>query len=68
METGMEEETYSKIIFIIIGAMAIVVMIIILDIMTGGNLFSSLLCSMVWWLPFSGSNLVPYLNCGSIPL
>ena len=67
METAMEEETYNKAIFIIMGILGLIILIAVIDIMTGGTLFRSLVCSMLWYLP--GNNLLPaYLNCGSIPL
>jgi hypothetical protein len=68
METAMEEETYSKVIYIIIGILALIIFIIVLDVMTGGTLFSSIACAMVWYMPFSGSVLSGYLGCGGIPL
>jgi len=68
METAMEEETYSKVIYIIIGLLAIVITIVILDVMTGGRLFSKIVCAMVWYLPFGGSVMAGYLGCGGIPL
>jgi hypothetical protein len=68
METAMEEETYNKVIYIIIGILAIIIFIFVLDVMTGGTLFSSIVCAMVWYLPFSGSVLSGYLGCGGIPL
>ena len=68
METALEEETYSKVIYIIIGVLTIVMIIIVLDIMTGGDLFRSLVCAMVWYLPLTGSVLAGYLGCGGIAL
>lgn len=68
METELEEESYNKIILIIIGILVIIISVVLLDIMTGGSLFSSLVCMMVWYLPFSGSVLSGYLGCAGIPL
>jgi hypothetical protein len=68
METAMEEETYNKVVYIIIGILAIIIFIFVLDVMTGGTLFSSIVCAMVWYLPFSGPIVAPYVGCGGIPL
>ncbi|MFH0929441.1 MAG: hypothetical protein V1818_03740 [Candidatus Aenigmatarchaeota archaeon] len=68
METAMEEEAYTKVVIIIVGILAVVLFVALLDIMTGGTLFRSLICSMVWYLPLTGTNLVAYLNCGAVPL
>lgn len=68
METALEEETYSNVIYIIIGILAIVITVIILDVVTGGTLFRSIVCAMVWYLPFSGSVLAGYVGCGGIAL
>jgi pheromone shutdown protein TraB len=67
METAMEEETYSKVIYIIIGILALIIFVIVLDVMTGGTLFSSIACAMVWYTPFN-SVVAGYLGCGGIPL
>jgi hypothetical protein len=67
METGIEEEVYKKVIYIVIGVLAVIVFIILMDTLTGGNLFKSLVCSILWWMP-SGSVNVGYLGCGAIPL
>jgi hypothetical protein len=68
METQMEEETYSKIIYIIIGIITVILFIIILDIMTGGRLFSTLVCSMAFYIPLTGGVLSHYLGCGGVAL
>ena len=68
MEAELEEETYHKVIYIIIGVLEIIIMIAILDLMTGSNLFKSIVCSMVWYLPFNGNILPGYLGCSGIPL
>jgi len=68
METAMEEESYNKVIYIVLGILAIIIFIFLLNIMTGGNLFSSLVCGMVWYLPLSGPLLTNYLGCGGIAL
>jgi hypothetical protein len=65
METAMEEETYGKVILIIMGILSLIVFIIVIDVMTGHNLFKSLSCSMLWYL---GSLLPGYLNCGGIAI
>ena len=64
----MEEETYNKVIYIIMGILAIIAFIFVLDVMTGGTLFSSIVCAMTWYLPFSGPPITPYIGCGGIPL
>jgi heme/copper-type cytochrome/quinol oxidase subunit 4 len=68
METALEEETYSKVIYIIVGILAIILTVVILDVMTGGSLIKTLVCGMVWYLPVSGSVLAGYLGCGGIAL
>jgi hypothetical protein len=68
MDYALEEETYNKALYIVIGILALMVMIAVMDIMTGGSLFKSLVCAMVWYLPFTGSTLTAYLNCGAIPI
>ena len=67
METDMEEQTYSKIMYIIIGILAVIVLIFVLDLMTGRKLFQSLTCAILWYMPF-GRTLVGYLNCQGVPL
>jgi len=68
METEMEEETYNKVIYIIIGIFAVLIFIIILDVMTGGSLFKDIVCSIVWYLPFSGPLLPGYIGCSGVPI
>ena len=68
MEFEMEEETYSKIVIILIGILALIIFAVLLDIMTGGTLFRSLLCAIAWYMPLTGPNLAAYLNCGAVPL
>jgi len=68
METALEEETYSKVIYIIIGILALVITVIILDVVTGGTLFKSIVCAMVWYLPVTGGVVAGYIGCGGIPL
>jgi len=63
METEVEEETYSKVIYIVIGILSVIIFIIILDVMTGGNLFCTLVSSIVFYIPISGSTLAHYLRC-----
>jgi multisubunit Na+/H+ antiporter MnhG subunit len=68
METQIEEETYSKVMYIIIGILAVIVFIIILDVMTGGSLFRTLVCSIVFYIPLTGPVTSTYIGCGGIPL
>jgi predicted membrane channel-forming protein YqfA (hemolysin III family) len=63
METEMEEETFSKVIYIVIGILTVILFIIILDIMTGGSLFCTLVGSIVFFIPLTGSVLAHYLKC-----
>jgi hypothetical protein len=67
METGMEEQTYSKVMYIIIGILSVIVLAFVIDVMTGGSVFRSLTCSILWYMPF-GRTMVGYVDCGSIPL
>ncbi|MFH1229386.1 MAG: hypothetical protein V1678_03100 [Candidatus Aenigmatarchaeota archaeon] len=68
METALEEETYEKMIYIVIGILVVVVTIVIMDLMTGGTLFKNLVCAIVWYLPLSGNVGASYVGCGGIPL
>jgi hypothetical protein len=68
METALEEETYEKMIYIVIGILVVVVTVVIMDLMTGGTLFKDLVCAIVWYLPLSGTTLSPYIGCGGIAL
>lgn len=63
METEMEEETFSKVIYIVIGILTVILFVVILDIMTGGNLFCTLVSSIVFYIPLTGSVLAHYLKC-----
>jgi hypothetical protein len=67
METAFEEETFHKIIYIILAILCIILIIVILDVMTGGTLFGSIVCMMVWYLPITGPTLTPYL-CSGVPI
>jgi hypothetical protein len=67
METEMEEETYSKVIYIIIGILVLIILAAVMDVMTGGSLFGDLVCAMLWHMPFNP--LLPgYTGCGGIPI
>ena len=68
MVTEFEEETYSKIVFILLAILVVIMFIFILDIMTGGRLFQSMLCMIVWYVPVVGPQLPGYLECYAIPL
>jgi len=68
MEAEFEEEIYTKIMLIVVAILVIIVLVFILDIIVGGTLFKSLLCSIVWYLPFTGRQLPGYLGCQAIPI
>ena len=68
METAVEEETYSKVIYIIIGILALIVFVMVLDILGGGHLIRNLTCAMVFYLPLTGTPLSAYLGCGGIAM
>lgn len=67
METAVEEETYGKVIYIIIGLLSLIVLVIVLDILTGGHLINTLVCSMVFYLPVTGTSLAGYIGC-NVPI
>jgi hypothetical protein len=67
METEMEEEAYSKIIYILVGMLGIIIIGIVLDVMMGGHIIGSLCSSMTWYLPVTGPLTTMYVDCSKIP-
>ncbi len=64
----LEEETYSKMVFILIAILVVVTFIFILDIITGGTLFQTILCMVVWAIPGVGRQMPGYVGCHAIPI
>jgi hypothetical protein len=67
METEMEEMAYSKILYIIVGIIAVIIIGIVLDVMFGGRIISSLCEAMIWYVPVTGRVTAGYVDCGKIP-
>lgn len=59
------EEAYSKIGFIFLAILVVIMVIFILDMMTGGSLFQSILCMIVYFAPVEVQG---YLGCQLIPI
>jgi hypothetical protein len=67
METEMEEQVYSKIVYILIGILGIIIIGVVLDVMFGGHIISSLCSAMLWYVPITGPVTTGYVDCGKIP-
>lgn len=59
------EETYSKIGFILLGILVVIMFLFILNMMTGGSLFQSILCMIAYFAPVEVQG---YLGCQLIPI
>ena len=67
MEFELEQETFSKMIYILIGVVVLIAFVFILDVIFfGGNVFvRNTACLLVWFNPI---NILPgYLGCQAIP-
>jgi hypothetical protein len=62
METELEEESYSRIVIIILGLVVVILAAFILYFMRNGDLLRYV-CNIAWTIPFSGRLLPGYLGC-----
>lgn len=69
MEVQLEEESMSRMHVIILGITLVVVVIILLDVIFGGNtgFIRKITCGIVSFLP-GGSLVSIALECGAIPV
>jgi hypothetical protein len=67
METEMEEQSYGKILYLLAGILAVIIIGIVLDIMMGGRIISSLCSAMTWYIPITGPVTTGYVDCNKIP-
>ena len=61
MQSEVQEETFTKVLYIVIGIFALITIIFVLDVMSGGYLFDTIVCMLVWYIPFSGPVLTTYV-------
>lgn len=72
VEYEFQEETYTRVGLIILLILGVIIIIFVIDIVTGGKisqgLVKPLVCLLVYWTPIIGSVLAGYVGCGAIPL
>jgi hypothetical protein len=68
MNIGLEEETFSKIILVILCALVFVVAIFIFDVMTGGHIIRTMVSLIMWYIPGTGRLLPGFTGVHGIPI
>ena len=69
METQLEEESMSRLNMIILGLLLVVIVVIMIDVIFGGEtgFVRSIVCGIIFYLP-AGGLVSGYLECGGVPV